>query len=225
MSQLPGYSAVIPAWNAANFILDALRSIAAQTHPPSEIIIVDDGSDDDLAAVLAQSLVGPKLIRQANHGPGAATTTGLAACRYDFIATLDADDIWLPQKIDRQLRLLVDQPDLDIIFARSETFGALGPKASVETEVTGWSRSTMLIRRSAFQKIGPVVDMPGRRGEMVDWLARAREIGVAMHMIEDILAQRRIHSASLSFGRNPVLDAGYLSAIKRALERRRAGGE
>ena len=96
-------SVVIPCYNAAPFLEETLRSVLAQTHAPHEIIVVDDGSTDGSAAVAAA--FGPKVtvIRQKNHGESAARNRAIEQAHGEWIAFLDADDVWQPHKLERQL--------------------------------------------------------------------------------------------------------------------------
>lgn len=94
------YSVVIPAYNAAATIGQSVQSILEQTIRPQEIIVVDDGSTDNIAAAIAGMRTEITLIRQDNRGPGAATTAGFRHVGTPFVATLDADDLWLPRKIE-----------------------------------------------------------------------------------------------------------------------------
>ena len=96
----------------------ALRSVYDQTHPAGEVIVVDDGSIDGTAEIVARSFPGVQLIAQANAGPAAARNTGIAACRGEFVAFLDADDEWLPGKLALQLPLFRD--DRVILVAAKE---------------------------------------------------------------------------------------------------------
>lgn len=108
-------SVIIPAYNSAAFIADAVRSILDQSQPVDEIVIVDDGSTDDTQTVV-ESLSGPIIyIKQPNQGPSAARNTGIDAAKNDWIAFLDADDQWTPIKIERQLNVLQNFPKLVLI--------------------------------------------------------------------------------------------------------------
>jgi glycosyltransferase involved in cell wall biosynthesis len=97
---------VIPAYNAAGYIRRAIDSVLAQTRRPDEIIVVDDGSTDDTATVVQSYGSGVKLIRQANAGASAARNTGINAATSEWIAFLDGDDEWLPNKLQLQTELL-----------------------------------------------------------------------------------------------------------------------
>lgn len=212
------YSVVVPAFNAADTIEETIHSALSQTIQPRQIIIVDDGSTDgtaDRARRLAK-IVG--VIRQENAGVGRATTVGLAAVETPLVATLDADDLWLPHKIAAQIDHLRRHAECHGIFSFWRTFregqkgGDVGP---------GWSRTTMLIRTKSALQIGPVIDPEGGRGDMIDWIARARDAGLRLDMIEDVLALRRIRPGSLSYGRDPVRDRGYAMVAWLALQRRK----
>ena len=99
-------SVVVPAWNAEATLRETLESAASQTHRAIEILIIDDGSSDTTATVAAQfCAVEPRarLIRQRNRGVAAARNRGIAEAKGQFIAPLDADDLWHPEKIQRQL--------------------------------------------------------------------------------------------------------------------------
>ena len=223
MSKLPAYSVVIPAFNATVFIAETIASVMAQTHLPEKIIVVDDGSTDDLPAALAGLNAPLSLFRQENSGPGSATTFGFAQAATEFVATLDADDLWQPDKIAQQFAAF----DLDVgmVFTRMTSFGSNTNAAQTNEAHSGWSRSTLLMRRHTFQKIGPIEDMPGYRGEMVEWLAKARALGIKMHMLESPLVQRRLHAGSLSWGRAAGQDKGYMEIVLRAMRRRKETGQ
>jgi len=217
------YSVVIPAYNAAATIRSAVDSVLRQTLIPQEIIVVDDGSTDETAAVVA-AIPGPITItRQANAGPGAATTAGLDRVATPFVATLDADDLWLPQKIARQVECFADDPGLAGVFTLARLFpdGQVPDPDGDGAVLRLWTRTTLLFRADAAREVGAVVDLPGRLGEMVDWLARSRDLGHRHAMVEEILALRRIRRGSLSHDLDRARSRGYLVAVHAALERRR----
>ncbi|WP_406872570.1 glycosyltransferase family A protein [Aminobacter sp. P9b] len=215
------YSVVIPAYNAARTIAETLRSVAAQSLAPAEIIVVDDGSTDETEAAALQSGVGIRYVRQDNAGPGSATTRGFALASHPHIATVDADDLWLPEKIERQFRRLEEMPQLAAVFTLWRTFRHGEADTGTGQVVPGWSRTTMLVRRDVALAVGPVIDPPGNRGEMIDWLGRAREDGHQFGMIDEVLSLRRILPGSMSYGRDPERDRGYLEVARMAMLRRK----
>ncbi|MCI5105822.1 MAG: glycosyltransferase [Pseudomonadales bacterium] len=102
----PTVSVIIPSYNRGQSLPRALDSVLAQTRPAEEIIVVDDGSDDGTAAMLARDYPELACLVQENRGVSAARNTGIRAARGDWIALLDSDDEWLPQKLERQLLAL-----------------------------------------------------------------------------------------------------------------------
>lgn len=215
-----GYGVVIPAFNASATIGETLRSVAAQTVRPDLVVVVDDGSSDDLEAAIDGIDLPLRLLRQDNAGPGSATTRGIAALSTLFVATLDADDLWLPDKIGRQLAHLESAAATSGVFCHLRSFRNDRPDVPETVAVAGWSRTTMLIRRNVVDAVGPIVDPPGGRGEMIDWIARVREAGFVLDMLDEALALRRIRPGSLSYGRDPARDRGYLQVARLAMQRR-----
>ncbi|MEO6396387.1 MAG: glycosyltransferase family A protein [Devosia sp.] len=215
------YTAIIPAYNAAAFIGDTIGSMLAQTVPPAQIIVVDDGSTDNTADTVAALGDVVELVRQPNGGAGSATTRGFAMVATPFIATLDADDVWVQGKIERQFAYLDAHPEIAAVFAQMEQFEGSPPAtAGVSKAVDNWGRSTMLIRTSVAQANGAVTDPPGA-GDMVDWIARLREAGHQLAMLPEVLAFRRVHADSMTFRGRQSVAAGYLHTAREAMRRRR----
>ncbi len=217
---MAGYGVVIPAFNAAATIGETLNSVLVQTAAAEAIIVVDDGSTDDTVAVIDAMKLPVTVLRQENAGPGSATTRGFAAHSTPIIATLDADDLWLPDKIEKQLAYLDRHPGTAGVFTHLQTFRDDRPELPDGVGVAGWSRTTMMIRREVAKSVGPIIDPQGGRGEMIDWIARVREAGFVLAMLDETLALRRIRPGSLSYGRDPTRDRGYLEVARLALQRR-----
>lgn len=112
----PPVSVVVPAYNAAATLARALDSIAAQTRAPAEVIVVDDASGDASAAIAEQHVLRPMVVRhRANRGGAAALQSGIEAARHDWVAFLDADDEWLPEKLEGQVAALAAEPDASVV--------------------------------------------------------------------------------------------------------------
>ena len=120
-NSLPLVSVVIPTYNRAKVILRALDTALSQTYGNLEIIVVDDGSTDDTQAVLAPYADRIRYLFQANQGASAARNHGINAARGKYIAFLDSDDAWLPNKLERQVALLESQPDLSFVACLATT--------------------------------------------------------------------------------------------------------
>ncbi|MDX1419733.1 MAG: glycosyltransferase family 2 protein [Rubricoccaceae bacterium] len=134
---------IVPAYNAGRFVAEAVRSAQAQTHPHVEILVVDDGSTDDTAAqvqALADRDPRIRLIRQPNRGVAAARNRGLAEARGAFVAPLDADDRWHPEKLARQLRAMEDEA-VGMVYTgweRCDRDGRPLPDSARTPRVEGW---------------------------------------------------------------------------------------
>jgi glycosyltransferase involved in cell wall biosynthesis len=218
---MTSYSVVIPAFNAERTLAAAIESVLSQTILPANVIVVDDGSTDRTAEIARSYGLQVTLIQQANSGPGAATTRGFKAATTPLVASIDADDIWLPKKASCQLERLKHCPDLDAVFGWVKLFRhGDTPRADAPVQEF-WGRSTMMMRLPTARRIGPMIDPPGRCGDMIDWLARARELNSQLEMMPVVLALRRIIPGSLSYSRE-TRGEGYLHVVKAALDRRRA---
>jgi glycosyltransferase involved in cell wall biosynthesis len=216
------YSVVVPAYNAAATINDTLASVFAQSVPPAEVIVVDDGSSDETAAMVSSCMQPIILIKQDNSGCGAATSAGMRAAKYPIIATVDADDLWLPDKIAKQLEFFATHPHSQLVCTRLRLFQHGSTDYNSGTEHDGYIRSTLVLKRQVYDEIGDIIDPPGNRGDLVDWLARCRETGFAIGLLPEVLCLRRVIPGSLSYGRDGKKDRGYLDVVRRAMLRRRA---
>jgi glycosyltransferase involved in cell wall biosynthesis len=116
---VPTFSVVIPAYQSASFIGNAIESVLAQTTPPLEIIVCNDGSTDDIQGALAPYGAHLTVIDQANGGEASAKNSGIRAASGDFVAILDADDVFLPRRLEALGRLASERPDLDILTTDS----------------------------------------------------------------------------------------------------------
>ncbi len=116
-------SVIVPAYNVGDFVTAALRSVLAQTLQPAEVIVIDDGSTDSTAAGVA-AIASPliRYVRQANQGVSAARNRGLREATGDFIAFLDADDLWRPTMLEEHFQLVTASDDIVFSFSDFERF-------------------------------------------------------------------------------------------------------
>jgi glycosyltransferase involved in cell wall biosynthesis len=195
-------SVVVPAYNAARYVVDAVASVLAQTAPPGEVIVVDDGSTDDTAAVLAPFGDSVRLVRQPHTGYAAAMNRGVAAASGSLLAFQDADDLWLPEKLERQVAALAADAELDAVFGRLEAFvtpdlsPAQAERFRVPPVMPSYQLQSMLIRRTAFDRVGALDPAVGTSGA-IDWISRARAARLTMVMLDDLVSRRRIHDDNM----------------------------
>ena len=114
---MPKVSVIIPAYNAARYLPEAIDSVLTQTYQDCEIILVDDGSTDDTAEVVSRYGTRVTYVQQSNQGVGAARNTGIDLARGDYLVFQDADDVLLPGKLEVQASFLDQHPDVDAVFS------------------------------------------------------------------------------------------------------------
>jgi glycosyltransferase involved in cell wall biosynthesis len=221
-SQIPFVTVVIPAFNAEHYITQAVDSVLRQTCGMFECIVVDDGSKDQTRSVVER--YGP-LVRyelQANAGPATARNRGIELATGDFVAFLDADDVWNPDKCAVQMAHFNERPELVGCAAHVQNFFSeqTGTPAQGQVVTLG---TTLVVRRSLFEAVGMLNPEYWHR-DLQDLLVRAEDRGFKIEILPDVLAQRRIHSNNMSNHRSGA-DHLELIAITRARHaRRRAAG-
>jgi glycosyltransferase involved in cell wall biosynthesis len=222
-------SVVIPAYNAAHFLGEAIASIRAQERRPDEIIVVDDGSTDQTAAVAAGLGSDIRVLRQnENLGPAAARNHGIEAATGTVIGSLDADDLWQPDAMALLLSRLEQPPYPAIAAGRIEVVGEqlpARPVAQAADSLSGFALSfgCALIRRQVFHEIG-LLDPGLRFGEDTDWFMRAREFGISIAVVDATTLIYRRHGANATFDPAHTMRVGS-EMLRRSLARRRAGGK
>jgi glycosyltransferase involved in cell wall biosynthesis len=152
---------VIPAYNAARFLPRCLKSVFAQTLKPEEVIVVDDGSTDNTAALAAE--LGARVISRPNGGPSAAKNAGIQSASSEWIALLDADDMWAPEKLERQVACI--QSDIVLVYTGIRIFddnGVRGESRGIDATSAKMMlryrnpipNSSVLVRRRAITQSG-----------------------------------------------------------------------
>ncbi len=151
----PTISVIIPAYNAGESIIPTLESILGQTVPPAEIIVIDDGSVDHTCEVVQRFAPRVTLLKRENGGPAAARHTGIQVSSGEWIAFLDADDIWLPKKLERQIPQMLDGISLVHCYEVDS-----GDDTELEMNFDNlWDHnyigtSTVVLRKSAYEAVG-----------------------------------------------------------------------
>jgi glycosyltransferase involved in cell wall biosynthesis len=224
----PRISCVIPVFNGARFLSEALASVYAQTVAPFEIIVVDDGSSDATPEVAERHRERITYLCQENAGPAAARNRGIALAKGELIAFLDADDLWLADKLERQTARFAARPELEIAITHLRNFWI--PELRAEQEalrdhcisrpaIPGYLIQTMLARRAVFDRVG-LFDPGLRIAEDTDWFARARDRGAVLELLPEVLVRRRLHHGNTSRD-TPLMMNNLVDAVWGSLQRRR----
>ena len=228
----PKFSVVIAAYNAADTISEAIESLLAQTVKATEIVVCDDGSHDDLAAALAPFRDRITVVHQENAGEGAAKNNGAFHAREgDFIVFLDADDTFLPERLEALGELAAARPDLDILT--TDAFLEIDGKVVRRCYDAGWTfevddqRGAILernfvfgqaaVRRTRFLVSGGF-DESIRYGTDWDLWCRMVLDGSRIGLVDEPLARYRLRPSSLSANRAALLD-GRCLVLERAASR------
>lgn len=209
-------SVVIPAYNAARFVGEAIDSVLQQSFPNFEVIVVDDGSTDDTPSVLASYGNRVRVLRQENQGLSAARNAGIALARGKYVAFLDADDVWLGRKLELQVEALADNPQAALIHTGAVKWdvgsGAESPFANDANLYQGLCFnalidhcsicvSSVMVRRNALKEKGafnPDIRRPTTQDYDL-WLRLAIESEFAY--VDAPLVKYRVHESNASSGK------------------------
>jgi uncharacterized protein (DUF1919 family) len=225
VENLPLVSVVIPIYNREHYLAAALDSVLAQTYQPIEVIAIDDGSSDR-SAEIARAYPKVRYFYQSNQGVSVARNTGIAAARGEFIAFLDADDLWKPDKLSIQIAYMLEYPHLS--FTGTKALNFLEP----DSQFPPWFDpdrdlgdpktmipSTLVARRHAFERIGNF--SPAYRAtEDIEWLWRAKDANLSSLTIPVELTLRRFHGTNLSWEMAVTEKARLFKIVRESIDRK-----
>jgi glycosyltransferase involved in cell wall biosynthesis len=219
-------SVVVPVYNGAAYLAEALDSILGQTYRTVEVIVVDDGSTDRTAQVLDAYAGHIRRRWQANQGPARALNAAVAEAQGDFLAFLDADDVWHPRKLERQVARLQERPAAGYSLTWMEHFWLPELRAEAQALREGpFGRPSLaylvgglLARRWAVRTIGP---FEPTRADDTEWFVRASELAIPLAAVDEVLWYRRIHRHNISRGSRDNGGAKLVATLKASLDRRR----
>lgn len=220
----PLVSVVIPVHNGERFIAQSVEAVLGQDHEPIELIVVDDGSTDSTPDIVAR-YSEVRYVRQENAGPSAARNTGIELSTGAFLTFCDCDDVYRQRKVSVQLRHLEAHPDTACVLVRHETFVEPGtePPAWMATDDTGVQVQSAMVRREVVETIGGY-NAEYRLTENMEWLGRMRAANLRIDVLDEILVDRRLHGANLSYERKG-LQQGLLRSLRDRLEEKRKVAE
>lgn len=220
-------TAILSVYNGEKYLGEAIESILAQTYGPIETIIVDDGSQDGTAQIAKRG--GVRYVYQENQGQPCALNRGLSMAQGRYISFLDADDLYMPEKIALQVKFLQANPEVDFVFGYAEQFHS--PELSSEekkkwacpTEITpGYLAAAGLFRKECFERVGSFNEKQ-RIGVFIEWYMRAVEMGLQHDLITKKVLRRRIHNHNMGiYAQHSRVE--YVRIVKEALKRRQLAG-
>lgn len=222
----PLISVIIPTYNRQAYLVEAVESVLAQSYSPLELIVIDDGSTDSTDQAMHRYAPTVRYHWQTNQGVSTARNQGIALAQGEYLAFLDSDDLWTPDKLARQMAAFVATPDTDAVFSHIGHF--FSPELPDDLRARLWCPeeplpayllTTMLIKRTTFLQVGWLeTDLQSAEG--VSWIVRAQEAALRMLMLPDCLYLRRIHAANKGAVRAETVRP-LARILKGVLERRR----
>ena len=228
----PVLSVVIPVWNGERYLAEAIGSVLEQQDaPPLEVIVVDDGSEDQSCAVAARFGPPVRCVRIPHSGLAAARNAGVALARGEYLLHFDADDLLPASSIATRMAAIQGPGAGRQVLAADIVVGQMVSFVSPELEPETASRfrlppgsqrgglNTSLIRAGFAAQVGPFATSRDH-GADLDWMVRASECGARVVEIDAVVLRRRIHGANMSLVRGNF-ERDRLAIIRAALERRR----
>ncbi|HEV2247549.1 MAG TPA: glycosyltransferase family A protein, partial [Terriglobia bacterium] len=237
------FTVVITTYNYAHLLPDALRSLAAQTLPDFELLIIDDGSTDNTEEVVEQFLPqfqDCRYLKKLNGGPADTRNLGVQKARGSHIAILDADDVWSPRYLETVRNRFVSNPRTEVVFCDGVRIRAdgrvirpvfppgLAPLDGIVTSagelfclLNYFLPSGMVFLKSLYDRIGGF-DVRFRHGDDVGWVVRAVMAGAWCARLDQKLFLYRIHGGNLTNDAIPFLDT-WLKIYEEQLRQSRLG--
>lgn len=221
----PLVSVILPVYNGEAFVAEAVATIVQQAYQPLEILVIDDGSTDNTAAIIQALGAAVHYIYRPNGGPAAARNTGLALAQGEFIAFLDADDLWTDNSLTVQLACLAAHPTAGIALGRLQVLQQQIDATGI-TAFQPWSTprhllilQCALVRRTVFDRLG-YFDESYFCTDDIDWFLRAREAGISIvtHPVTTVSVRR--HRDNLTNQQQVQRDLAL--ALKKSVARRQA---
>jgi glycosyltransferase involved in cell wall biosynthesis len=217
-------SVVIPVYNGARYLAEAIESAKRQASTPCEIIVVDDGSTDATPEIAAKT-AGIVYARQDHKGPAAALNHGARLASGAFISFLSADDLWCPDKLLLQHRALGGEPEGKLVFGHMKHFVSPDVTAAAAAKLNcppapmaAFAAGTLLATLATFRSVG-AFDERFTVGEFMDWYGRAVDLGLDIIMLPETVTLRRVHDANYSTAK--LRTETYAPVLKTLLDRRR----
>lgn len=222
-------SVLIPVYNCRKYIGAAIESVLAQTFQDFDIIVVDDGSLDETASIVKKY---PRVlyIYQTHQGVAAARNRAIKEAKSDWISFLDADDLMVPEKLEKQVAYMEKNPECKIVFCKYKNFTELkldemtsSQRRLIEKTLNPRRLAGALIHIDLFQKWGGF-DTKLNVYENMEWLTGLRSGGVDLgHRIEEVLYLRRIHAENMSLDYSEISGNERFRLLADSIRRSRRG--
>ena len=210
---------MMPCYNSEIYLPETLDSLRAQDME-FQLVVINDRSTDKSVEVIQSCWPNALVVEGNRRGIGSALNLALPHAEGEYFAWIDADDLWMSGKLQRQFEVLKEHPDWDGCFVAVEQFFHSPVPGKEPPAAQGRHRGSLLIKRSSFERVGPFRE-DIKIAEFVDWCARADQAGLVLGELDEMYYRRRIHET------NTMKDANldkrdYLKVLKAHLDRKRA---
>ena len=224
MNPQPTVAAIVPVFNACEFVAATMQSIVTQEPAPDEVILVDDGGTDGSIGIAHAACPTATVLRTAGRtGPAAARNTAVAATTAEWLAFCDHDDLW---PVGRMGALLAAADGADWVTGRVELLVEPGHTPD-ETALRADGRhvpylvAASLIRRDLWNRLGGMDSVYSCGGDDTDVYLRAREAGASVRLVDEVTLTYRLHAQSLTASRPADISTATMSVLRAATQRRR----
>jgi glycosyltransferase involved in cell wall biosynthesis len=226
----PKISVIIPVYNGEIFLEDTIKSVLNQNYDNWECIVVDDGSIDGSAAI-AKKYEQIIYLYQEHKNVAAARNLGIQKASGEYLAFLDADDIWDTHKLETQINYMEESPEIDYSITKHSLFLTEGLKDipqwvrtnHLQEETIAYIPSSLIVRKSAFEIVG-YFDESYKISDDSDWFLRARDAGIKLGIIDKNLLYKRVHSQCLT-SQTGVIKKELMKSIRASLWRVKLSGD
>lgn len=221
----PLISVIIPVYNGEPYLAETIESVLAQSYQPIEVMIIDGGSQDGSAAI-AQGYHSVRYFLQPDHSAAEGRNHGVALAQGEYLAFLEADDLWAADKLERQMMVLAREPDVDAVFGHGVQFYSpelvdqlTGKINCLKSPIPTYHPNTMLIRRAAFWRVG--LFNPGWQiADSLEWCVRAKQTGLRSLMLSEVVYRKRVHRTNQGLTKSRYRQE-YARVLKAALDHQR----
>lgn len=221
----PLVSVILPVYNGATFLRETIESVLTQTYKYFELIVVDDGSTDDSKEII-QSYPEAQYVYQTNQGVPFARNAGVQNSNGQYLCFIDQDDLWLPEKLEKQIQAFRAQPELGYCITRQVFYlspdvprPAWCPEDWLDKPLAGYSPSTFMITRSLFEQKG-AFDTGLLTGSDTEFFFKLKDEMVAFLQLDEVLVKKRVHSLNQSTARE-ALRRDIMETVRRSIHRQR----
>lgn len=220
---LPSVSVILPVYNSGRFLREAIESVLGQSHPHFELIVVDGGSTDD-SREIAEGFGGRlRYFRTGRDNVSIAKNFGIMQARHGLVAFMSGDDLWERDKLEKQARVVA--MGYSICVCRLRYFLHPGckwpanfPERLREGDHAGYICETLFLRKEVFALVG-FFNETLATAEDVDWYSRARQAGVTIIEIPEVLLRKRVHDRNISLTQKNT-QADLLRALRENIHRK-----